>query len=313
MKRTTIGGQALIEGIMMRNQDKYAVAVRKPDNEIVVDVKKWDSVSSRHKALKLPLIRGIVSFIESMVVGYKTLMYSASFIEEDEGEPTKFDNLLNKIFKEKAEDIIMGIVVVVALILGIGLFMIAPYLVSFLFEKITKSRIIILLIEAIFRIAIFLLYMFAISFVNDMKRVFMYHGAEHKTINCLEAGEELTVENIKKHSRIHKRCGTSFLFFVIILSIIFFMFIRIDSTIWRIVVRLLLVPVIAGFSYEILRFAGRSNSKIINAISKPGMMLQRLTTKEPDDGMIEVAIKSVEGVFDWKEYITALNNGEVED
>ena len=216
--------------------------------------------------------------------------------------------------KEKAkENAFMFATIAISLVISISLFMIAPYLIASIFESMIDSALVMSLLEGLIKIGIFLGYIVLISNIKDIKRTYMYHGAEHKTINCLEAGEELTVENVKKHSRIHKRCGTSFLIFVILISILLFMFIRVETVALRIIVRLLLVPVIAGISYELIRLAGRSNSKIIGFLSKPGMAMQKITTKEPDDDMIEVAIASVEAVFDWKPYVEAVRKGEIED
>jgi uncharacterized protein YqhQ len=312
MKRTSIGGQAVIEGVMMRNEKQCAIAVRKPDHTIEVKTSTIESIKDKYPVLKLPILRGVVNFIESMVEGIQTLTYSASFYEEPE-EKSKFDQWFEKTFKDKGETILMGVTVVFSIVLAASIFMILPYLLTGFLETRIGSHTIVLVMEGVLRIALFLAYIVLISQMEDIQRVFMYHGAEHKTINCLEHGEDLTPENVKKHSRLHKRCGTSFLFFVMIISIFFFFFIRTDTVWMKIVCRLLLVPVIAGVSYEFIRFAGRSNSKIVALLSKPGMMLQKLTTREPDLEMIEVAIKSVEAVMDWRPYVEAVRNGEIED
>ena len=314
MKRAMIGGQAVMEGVMMKNLDKYAVAVRKPNKEIVVDVQDYVGYTERYPILKLPILRGIASFVESLVVGMKTLTYSASFFEDEEEEkkPSKFDSWVEKHFKGKAEDILIGITVCISIVMALALFMVLPYFLANLIKPYTDSNFMISLIEGVVRIGIFLLYILLISQMNDIKRTFMYHGAEHKTINCLEHGEALTTENIRKYSRYHKRCGTSFLLIVMVISIIFFMFIEVEGTWVRLIVRLLLVPIIAGVSYEFIRLAGKSENAFVNLLSKPGMALQGLTTREPDDEMLEVAIRSVEAVLDWRAYIEALNNGEVE-
>lgn len=312
MKKTSIGGQAVIEGVMMKNGEKCAIAVRKPDQTIEVKKSIQVSIAEKYPILKLPILRGVVNFIESMVVGIQTLTYSASFYEEEE-EMGKFDQWFENTFKEKGESILIGITVAISLCLSIGIFMIFPYLVTGLFEGMIKNPTIVLVLEGLIRIGIFLLYIVMISRMKDIKRVFMYHGAEHKTINCLEHGEELTPENVKKYSRLHKRCGTSFLFIVMVISIFFFFFIRVDSVIMKVALRLLLIPVIAGVSYEFIRFAGKNDSSFVAFLSKPGMMLQKLTTREPDLEMIEVAIRSVEGVLDWKAYLEALRNGEIEN
>ena len=379
MKRTSIGGQALMEGIMMRNGNQYAMTVRKPDQSIETKVEKTKSISDDYPILKAPFIRGVVNFVESLVVGMKSLNYSASFFEEEEEETEEKIEKTKKIEttekkgkieeketikkiettekkngnqgkedaekedletlkseqesnsesekktsegskkitdeeKEKAkENAFMFATIAISLVISISLFMIAPYLIASIFESMIDSALVMSLLEGLIKIGIFLGYIVLISNIKDIKRTYMYHGAEHKTINCLEAGEELTVENVKKHSRIHKRCGTSFLIFVILISILLFMFIRVETVALRIMVRLLLVPVIAGISYELIRLAGRSNSKIIGFLSKPGMAMQKITTKEPDDDMIEVAIASVEAVFDWKPYVEAVRKGEIED
>lgn len=297
VKKSTIGGQAVIEGVMMKNKDKYAVAVRKPSGEIEVEVSKCQSISDKVPFFRLPIIRGVVNFIESMVVGVKTLTYSASFYEDEEEEPTKMDQALDKLLKGKTEDVMMGVTVCFSMLLAIALFMVAPYFATRLLERFSTSETMLVIVEGMLRIGIFLLYVALISQMKDMKRVFMYHGAEHKTINCLEHGEELTVENVKKYSRIHKRCGTSFLLIVMIISMIFFLFIRVDGLWARMAFRILLVPVIAGVSYEFIKFAGKSDSKIVQILSTPGMWLQKLTTREPEEDMIEVAIQSVESVL----------------
>lgn len=310
MKSSGIGGQAVLEGIMMRNGGKYAVAVRKPDNEIAIDVKGHVGMTEKHSWLNIPFIRGVFKFAESLSVGVKTLTYSASFIEEEED-----DKPVNK----KTEDIIMAVTVCFSVFLSIGLFIVLPFLISEFAKKVLdiNSFAVIAIFEGITRIIIFLLYLFLISRMKDIQRTFMYHGAEHKCINCIENGMELNVENVRKSSRIHKRCGTSFLLFVVVLSVICFIVVSAiipqASSGWlKLVVRLLLIPIIAGISFEILRHAGNSDGKIINFVSKPGMWLQRLTTKEPEDDMIEVGIASVEAVFDWREYLKENFGVEVE-
>ena len=309
-----IGGQAVIEGVMMKNMDRYAVSVRKPDGKIETKVEECVSFAEKHPLFKLPILRGMVNFLESMVIGMQTLNYSASFYEDEEEQTEgKTEQFLEKLLGEKAEKVIMGIVLVFSLAISIGLFMILPYIASEAAGKLIHNEYGILLMEGVIRIAIFLGYIVLISQMEDIKRVFMYHGAEHKTINCLEAGVELTPENVDNYSRLHKRCGTSFIFIVMIISMVFFFFIRVD-TIWlRIVLRLLFVPLVAGVSYEFIRLAGSSDHPLVQIFSKPGLALQKLTTKEPDHSMIEVAIASVEGVFDWREYLDSLNKGEQKD
>lgn len=306
-----IGGQAVIEGVMMKNMDRYAVSVRKPNGKIETKVEECVSFAEKHPLFQLPVFRGMVNFLESMVIGMKTLNYSASFYEDEEEQTeSRTEQLLEKILGEKAEKIIMGIVLVFSLAISIGLFMIFPYIASEALGKLIRNEYVILFMEGIIRIAIFLGYIVLISRMEDIKRVFMYHGAEHKTINCLEAGVPLTPENVDNFSRLHKRCGTSFIFIVMIISMVFFFFIRVD-TIWlRIVLRLLFLPLVAGVSYEFIRLAGSSDHPLVQIFSKPGLALQKLTTKEPDHSMIEVAIASVEGVFDWREYLDSLNKGE---
>ena len=306
-----IGGQAVIEGVMMKNMDRYAVSVRKPNGKIETKVEECVSFAEKHPLFQLPVFRGMANFLESMVIGMKTLNYSASFYEDEEEQTeSRTEQLLEKILGEKAEKIIMGIVLVFSLAISIGLFMILPYIASEALGKLIRNEYVILFMEGIIRIAIFLGYIVLISRMEDIKRVFMYHGAEHKTINCLEAGVPLTPENVDNYSRLHKRCGTSFIFIVMIISMVFFFFIRVD-TIWlRIVLRLLFLPLVAGVSYEFIRLAGSSDHPLVQIFSKPGLALQKLTTKEPDHSMIEVAIASVEGVFDWREYLENLHKGE---
>ena len=306
-----IGGQAVIEGVMMKNMDRYAVSVRKPNGKIETKVEECVSFAEKHPLFQLPVFRGMANFLESMVIGMKTLNYSASFYEDEEEQTeSRTEQLLEKILGEKAEKIIMGIVLVFSLAISIGLFMILPYIASEALGKLIRNEYVILFMEGIIRIAIFLGYIVLISRMEDIKRVFMYHGAEHKTINCLEAGVPLTPENVDNFSRLHKRCGTSFIFIVMIISMVFFFFIRVD-TIWlRIVLRLLFLPLVAGVSYEFIRLAGSSDHPLVQIFSKPGLALQRLTTKEPDHSLIEVAIASVEGVFDWREYLENLHKGE---
>lgn len=309
MKSSGIGGQAVLEGVMMRNRDKYAVAVRKPDGEI--SVKNWDtgSIRDKHILLRLPIVRGVVAFIESLILGIKTLTYSSSFIEEEEERTGKVEAVEVSDRKDMLENIL---IVALSILLAIGFFMILPFAVSELFRGKVHSQTTISVIEGILKVLLFLGYVVAISFLSDIKRTFMYHGAEHKTINCMEAGKELTIENVRGTSRFNKRCGTSFIFVVMIISIIVFMFVNTDLMWLRLLSRLLLIPVIAGVSYEFIRYAGRHENACANALSSPGLWLQRLTTQEPDDDMIEVAIKSVEGVIDWKEYIDCVNNNSFE-
>jgi uncharacterized protein YqhQ len=311
MKPSGIGGQAVIEGVMMKNKNEYAVAVRKPNNEIVIEQNTYVSKSEKMKLFKLPIFRGMLAFVESMILGSKILSFSASFYEEEEEvKPSKMEEAFSKVFKGKAESVAMAITFMLSIILAVGIFIVLPGVIASLLGRNVDSHVILAIIEGCIRIAIFVTYIFAISQIKDIKRMFMYHGAEHKTINCIEQGFELTVENVRWQSKQHKRCGTSFMFIVMFVSIIFFIFIRVDHSLLRYLIRILLVPIIAGVSYEFIRFAGRNDSKLVRILSKPGMWLQGLTTKEPDDSMIEVAISSVEAVFDWREFLESNNKKE---
>lgn len=301
MSRVNIGGQAVMEGVMMKGPESYAVAVRKPDQEIEVNVKQYVSFGIRYKWTNVPILRGVVNFLESLVIGMQTLAFSSSFFEEEEKDQKQSAG--QKLFGDKANDITMGITMLISLILGIGIFMVLPYFIVSFAKNIISSPLLLGMLEGALRLTIFITYLLLISKMKDIQRVFMYHGAEHKTINCLEHGEDLTVENIRRHSKLHKRCGTSFIFIVMLVSIVLFLFIRVDSGLLKVAYRILLTPVIAGISYEFIRYAGRSESKIASLLSMPGMMMQKLTTSEPDDAMIEVAIKSVEGIMDWQEYL----------
>lgn len=309
MRYSGIGGQAVMEGVMMKNKDQYAVAVRKPDHEIEVMTKEYKGIVPGEVWQKIPLVRGVLSFVDSLVLGMSTLMYSASFFEDEEesGKEKKKDCPEKAKAKENA---MMGGTVALSVVLAVAIFMILPYYLSVLCSRFIASDMIVAVIEGILRLAIFIGYILIISKMKEIQRVFMYHGAEHKCINCIEHGLELNVENVRKSSKEHKRCGTSFLMFVVILSVILFLFIRVDSHVLRLVLRLALVPVIAGVSYELLRAAGRSDNPVINLISKPGLWMQGLTTKEPDDEMIEVGIASVEAVFDWRSYIVEIRAEE---
>lgn len=302
MKSSNIGGQAVLEGIMMKNGPRYAVAVRKPDGDIEVKIEEYKSAIKWEKLTKIPFVRGVFNFIDSMVLGMKTLTYSASFWEEEEAEENALSEK-EKQKKEKRENLIMTVTMVVSVFLALGLFMVLPYFISSLFGGIVKSRLLKTVIEAIVRIALFVAYILLISRMKDIQRVFMYHGAEHKCINCIEHGLELNVGNVRKSSKQHKRCGTSFLFFVLLVSIIVCFFITVESPLLRVLIRIALIPVIAGISYELIKLAGSSDNPIISLLSKPGMAMQNLTTREPEDDMIEVAIRAVEEVFDWKAYL----------
>lgn len=305
MKSSGIGGQAVMEGIMMRNGSEYSVAVRKENGEIEVKKETYKGVGSKCRLFRLPFIRGIFSFVDSLVLGMKSLNYSASLFMEDgeeEEEPGRFEKWLKKKFGDKAEKVIMDLTMVISIILAMGIFMVFPTWVSTLMKPLLGNGIWMALFEGVLRIAIFIAYVGLISLMPDIKRTYMYHGAEHKCINCIEHGMPLTVENVMKSSKEHKRCGTSFLLIVMVISILFFLVIR-PETLWlRLVSRILLIPVIAGVSFEFLRLAGNSDNPVVNLLSKPGLMLQGLTTKEPDEKMAEVAICAVEAVFDWKAY-----------
>ena len=317
MRYSGIGGQAVMEGVMMKNQEKYAVAVRKPDQEIVVETSTYEGLIKNKKIRNMPILRGVFSFLESLVLGMKTLTFSASFFEEEEDEksgsrkaekragakkpaPTEEEQ---KKKEKRQENVLMGGTVAISIVLAVAIFMVLPYYISVFFQRFITSQTLLALLEGVIRLTIFIGYVAAISLMPDIKRVYMYHGAEHKCINCIEQGMDLTVENVRKSSRLHKRCGTSFLLIVMLISIVFFLFIRVDNRILQLLLRLVLIPVIAGVSYEFIRLAGRSDHMLVNLFSKPGLLLQRITTREPDDSMIEVGIASVEAVFDWKAYV----------
>ncbi|MCR4605147.1 MAG: DUF1385 domain-containing protein [Eubacterium sp.] len=302
MAYSGIGGQAVIEGVMMKNKDRYSVAVRKTDGEIEIMRKPSQSLRDKNKFFDLPIIRGVVTFIESFTVGMTALNYSASFFEEEEEKEEKNAG--------KKDGIIMGIITVLSVVIAIGLFVLAPFFIMEACKRIIPSEMLRGFIEGVIRVVLFIIYVKAISLVKDIKRLFMYHGAEHKSINCIENGCELNIENVKKQSTEHRRCGTSFLLFVMVVSILFFMFIVIGQMWLRMLLRILLIPVIAGLSYELIRFLGSHEGKVVYVISRPGMWLQKLTTKEPDDDMIEVAIASVNAVFDWKEFLDSQANDD---
>ncbi len=304
MKYSGIGGQAVIEGIMMMNRNDYAVAVRKPDQEIEVKRDRYVSITQKVRLFSLPFIRGVFRFADSMIIGMKTLTYSASFFEDDEdSEPGRIEQFLSRILGEKLESALMAFVMVLSFIMAIGIFMLLPLFIAGLFSNVIESERLMAVLEGVIRILIFIAYIKIVSRMEDIKRTFMYHGAEHKCINCVEHGLPLTVENVRNSSKEHKRCGTSFILIVMVISILFFMVVRVDNVWMRFASRIVLVPVIAGVSYEILQLAGRSNSKFMDLVSRPGMWMQGLTTKEPDDSMIEVAIAATEAVFDWKAYL----------
>lgn len=297
MKYSGIGGQAVMEGVMMKNKDRYAVAVRKPDREIAVEVQEYHAIAAGMFFREWPIVRGVLNFIDSLYIGMKTLMYSATFFEEEsetDKDPAK---------KEKEDKVMMGTTFLISIVFALLIFMALPYYASLFFKKMITSVVLLSFVEGLIRLAIFIAYIVIISSMKDIRRVFMYHGAEHKCINCIEHGMKLNVENVRISSKQHKRCGTSFLLIVMLISIVFFAIINVESHVLRLVLRLLLIPVIAGVSYEFLRFAGRHDSRVVDILSKPGLWLQNLTTREPDDEMIEVGIASVEAVFDWKSYL----------
>ena len=310
MRYSGVGGQAVMEGVMMKNREAYAVAVRKPDQTIETKVSEYNGTIKNKKIRKLPIIRGVINFVESLYLGMSTLMFSASFFEDEEEEAakkkresmTKEERKALEEKEKKQEKALMGGTVAFSIVLALAIFFALPYFLSGFFRKVIDSETLIALLEGVIRLVIFVAYIAIISLTPDIKRTFMYHGAEHKCINCIEHGLELNVENVRASSKQHKRCGTSFLLIVMLISIIFFMFIRVDSGVLRLLLRLLLIPVIAGVSYEFIRLAGRYDNWFVNLLSQPGLWMQRLTTKEPSDDMIEVGIAAVNAVFDWKKW-----------
>ncbi|MEY8391450.1 DUF1385 domain-containing protein [Lachnospiraceae bacterium] len=312
MAYSGIGGQAVMEGVMMKHKDTYAVAVRKPDHEIIVEKKNFHGICKNEILRNMVFIRGIINFIESMALGMSTLTFSASFFEDDDKKKDIFsgDVSSSREQRKKKENIETGLTIALSIVLAVAVFMVLPFYVSLFFQKFVSSKTLVVLIEGALRLLIFFAYILLISQMEDIRRVFMYHGAEHKCINCIEHGLDLTVENVKKSSREHKRCGTSFLFFVVIISILATMFIRADSRLVRLLLRIAIIPLVAGISYEFIRLAGRSEQKLINFLSRPGLWMQKLTTREPDEEMIEVGIASVEAVFDWRSYVETIRKGE---
>ena len=308
-----IGGQAVLEGVMMKNKEKYAVAVRKPDGEIEVEVETYQGLAHGSKFKELPFIRGIFNFLDSLILGTRALNYSASFYEEEEGKETKFDKAMDKMSGGNGEKLLSGIVTVISIMLAVGIFIVLPYFISSLFDSFIRNRSLMAIIEGVIRIALFLLYVWGISAMKDIRRLYQYHGAEQKCINCIEKGRPLTVHNVMRSSRLHKRCGTSFIFFVMLVSIVLFFFIQVDNVAEKVILRILLMPVVAGISYEIIRLAGRTDNVFIKILSAPGMWIQRMTTREPDESMAEVAIASVEAVFDWKKYLQDTFGYEVDE
>ncbi|MBM7615092.1 DUF1385 domain-containing protein [Alkaliphilus hydrothermalis] len=297
---TSIGGQALIEGVMMKGPREVAIAVRRPDNTIAVKKEPVSGLTKKLKLEKIPFIRGAVALVDSMVLGVRSLTYSAEVVEEGfkDEEPDKFDLFLQKIFKDKANDVMLYTSVFLAILMSVGIFILGPtFLVSLFSRFITDNTVVLNLIEGFVRLAIFTIYIVLVSKLEDMRRVFQYHGAEHKAIYCYENGEELTVENTKKYTTLHPRCGTSFLFIVMMVSMLAFSVMGWSSLLVRVVSRLVLLPLVAGISYEIIRLAGKSTSPLMAVVNYPGMMMQRLTTIEPDDQQIEVALEALKNVL----------------
>ncbi len=327
MKQVRIGGQAVLEGIMMKGPESYSLAVRKPDGEVAVEVTPYRSLCERKGLQRVPILRGIINFIESLYIGIKTLMHSSEYFEDEEETPAgkagksgtapekKLRSEKTEEEKAKEEKENKGYMIgtlLVSLIFAIGLFVLLPSFLGGLLLKLTDQQWVANLSEGILRLLIFLAYVAIISRVEEIKRTFMYHGAEHKAINCLEAGDDLTPENVLKHTRFHKRCGTSFVFIVMIISIIVFMFVHTEIMWLRLLSRILLIPVIAGLSYEVLQYAGRHENACSRIMSAPGLWVQRLTTKEPDLSMAEVAIWAVEQVIDVREYLECVRNNSFE-
>lgn len=299
-KPTSIGGQAVIEGVMMKGPENLAIAVRKPDNEITIKKESLKGLS-KSSATKIPVIRGVIALIDSMVLGVRCLTYSAEFYEEEaELEKSRFENWLEKKLGDKANDLLIYFSVFVAIMMAMLIFIIFPTIVTNFLRTIIENHILLNSVEGVFRILLFVGYVLLISRMKDIQRVFEYHGAEHKTIHCYESGKPLTVDNVREFTTLHPRCGTSFLVLVLVISIVLFSFVGWPNPFIRILSRFLLMPVVAGISYEIIRWAGRSKSKLVTMISYPGLMLQKLTTSEPDDGQLEVAIAAMSNV---------LNNG----
>lgn len=308
-----IGGQAVLEGIMMKNKDTYAVAVRKPDGKIEVEVNTYHSIIHGSILLKIPFVRGIFNFIDSMILGMKSLNYSAEFYEDEDARETVADKAFNKIFKGNAEKVFSGIVTVISIALAVAVFIVLPWYLTSLFQGYVRNDSLMAIIEGVIRISIFVLYVLSISLMKDIRRLYRYHGAEHKCINCIEKGRPLTVHNVMRSSKRHKRCGTSFMLLVMLISVVLFFFIRVENPLYKVLLRIALIPVIAGISYEIIMLAGKSNNILISIISLPGMLLQGLTTREPDESMVEVAIAAVESVFDWRAYLYDVFGYEIDD
>jgi len=308
-----IGGQAVLEGVMMKNGEKYAVAVRKSDGNIVVENENYQGILHESGIKNIPFIRGIFNFLDSLILGMRALNYSASFYEEEEQKETALDKKIDRLTGGNSEKFLNTVVTVISVVLAVAIFVVLPYFISSFFEGFVRKASLMTVIEGAIRILIFLAYVVGISAMKDIRRLYQYHGAEHKCINCIEKGRPLTVHNVMRSSRLHRRCGTSFIFFVLFVSIVLFFFIRVDNVVQKVVLRILLMPVVAGISYEIIRLAGRTDNIFVRIISAPGMWIQKITTKEPDENMVEVAIASVEAVFDWKNYLYETFGYEIDD
>jgi uncharacterized protein YqhQ len=308
-----IGGQAVLEGVMMKNGDKYAVAVRKADGNIEIEHENYQGILHESKIKNLPFIRGIFNFIDSLILGTRALNYSATFYEEESEKEAEIDSKVEKAAGGNADKVMNAAVTIFSVVLAVGIFVVLPYFISSLFENFVRNQSLMAIIEGVIRILIFLAYVIGISAMKDIRRLYQYHGAEHKCINCIEKGRPLTVRNVMRSSRFHKRCGTSFIFFVMFISIILFFFIRVDNVAEKVILRILLMPVVAGISYEFIRLAGRTDNLFVRIISAPGMWIQKITTKEPDESMAEVAIASVEAVFDWKKYLNETFGYEIDE
>ena len=292
-----IGGQAVLEGVMMKNKEKYAVAVRKPNGDISVEVEHYAGVLPGNKIKEIPFIRGVFNFVESLILGMRCLNYSAVMSDDVDDKTT------GTVADGGGSKFTSAMITCLSIVMAIGIFIVLPYYLASLLGKTIMNDSLLAILEGAIRIAIFVLYVLAISAMKDIRRLYRYHGAEHKCINCIERGRPLTVHNVMRSSRLHRRCGTSFMFLVLAISIVLFFFIRVDNVLLKVCLRILLMPIVAGISYEIIRLAGRSNNFLVKLISAPGMLIQRLTTKEPDESMVEVAIASVEAVFDWEKYL----------
>ena len=298
-----IGGQAVLEGVMMKNRNLYAVAVRRESGEIEIETDEYHGILEDTIWTKIPFLRGVFVFLDSLILGMRALNLSTSFYEDEESGPTGADNAADAVTNGNGEKLLQAVTMTISFLLAIGLFVVLPYWISSVLNRFIRNASFMAIVEGLVRILIFLIYIVAITAMKDIRRLYMYHGAEHKCINCLERGRALTVANVRRSSRYHKRCGSSFIVFVVLVSVVLFFFIRVESPVMRILLRIALIPVISGISYELIRLAGRSSNPVIELLSKPGLWIQRLTTKEPEDDMIEVAIASVEAIYDWRAYL----------